>query len=62
MEKTLKVQVKARVSEFIRRHLLDFVYMSQDKESDLIAVWQKDRTDTWYDHPDGHEFKYKDIY
>ena len=67
MEKTLKVQVRGKVSEFRRRHLLDFIY--QDRDADLVAVWQKDRSDTWYatfettilvDELDGHEFKYKD--
>jgi hypothetical protein len=63
MEKTLKVTVRGKVSEFRRRHLLDFIY--QDREADLIAVWQKDRSDTWYatfettelvDELDGHDF------
>lgn len=68
MSRTLKIQVRGKAAEFRRRHLLDFI--NQDREADLIAAWQKDRSDTWYatfestrivDELDGHEMKYKDV-
>lgn len=46
MERTLKIGVRGRVTEFRRRNIVEI--FEQEESSDLIAVWQKDSTDTWF--------------